>query len=103
MLWTVIRDNITIRYPQFEMTGCIEHDPAQHALAHIEPLSGDVEVLSIDLLAYGHVPEPGQCFIKDWSEHAGFTAALVAAGVVDVIAEVNVGPFAAHAYRVRVI
>lgn len=37
-----------------------------------------------------------------WSAHCGFAAALQAAGVVEIVGEVLVGPFMSRAYRVRV-
>src|SRR5699024_12701177 len=59
--------------------------------------------LSTDLSVYGYVAEPGQVFIKDWSEHAGLADALVLARVVSPLESLRVGPFSSRAYRVRVL
>ena len=71
-------------------------------LAQVDAETGEDEVLSIDLSEYGYVPGPDEVFVKDWSEHHGFAAALQAAGVVEIVGEVLVGPFMSRAYRVRV-
>ncbi|TLK50907.1 hypothetical protein [Glutamicibacter sp. V16R2B1] len=102
MTWKTINESVTVCYPQFTMTGSIEQDPAQPALAQVAAETGEDEVLSIDLFEYGYVPAPGEIFIKDWSKHHGFAAALQAAGVIEIVGEVFVGPFTSRAYRVRV-
>lgn len=103
MAWKTINESVTVHYPQFTMTGFIEHDPAQASLAQVDAGTGEDEVLSVDLFEYGYVPAPGEVFMKDWSEHHGFAAALQAAGVIEVVGEVHVGPFMSKAYRVRVM
>lgn len=103
MSWTTISDAVTVHYPQFEMTGPLVYDTASGLLVHLDEVTGDEEVLSTDLGAYGLVCAPGEAYIKDWSEHSGFTRALTAAGLVEVLDESAVGPFASRAYRVRVL
>lgn len=103
MAWKTINENITVRYPQFTMTGLIEYDTAQASLAQVDADTGEDVVLSIDLSEYGYVPAPGEVFLKDWSENHGFAAALQAAGVIEIVGEVRVGPFMSRAYRVRVL
>ncbi|MCF2572860.1 hypothetical protein [Brevibacterium sp. UCMA 11754] len=103
MAWKTIVESVTVHYPQFTVTGSIEHDAEQAALAQIDVETGEDEVLSVDLSEYGYVPAPGEIFVKDWSEHRGFPAALQAAGVGDIIEEVFVGPFVSRAHRVRLV
>lgn len=103
MSWTTISDAATVQYPQFEMTGPLWYDTASGLLIHLDEATGDEEVLSTDLGVYGLVCAPGETYIKDWSEHSGFTGALTAAGFVEVLDENVVGPFSSRAYRVRVL
>lgn len=103
MTWKTINESVIVHYPQFTMTGPIEYDPAQASLAQVDAETGEDEVLSVDLSEYGYVPGPGEVFVKDWSEHQGFAAALQAAGVVEIVGEVLVGPFMSRAYRVQVM
>jgi hypothetical protein len=85
------------------MTGSIEYDPAQASLAQIHAETGEDEVLSVDLSGYGYVPGPDEVFVKDWSGHNGFAAALQAVGVIEIVGEVLVGPFMSRACRVRLV
>lgn len=101
-MWTTITDSATVAYPHFTMTGPIEYDPTQSALAHVDSGTGEEEVISTDLTAHGYVPGPGEVFVKDWSEHHGFAAALQAAGLVEVLGTARVGLFSSTAYRVCV-
>ncbi|WAL40992.1 hypothetical protein BRM1_03770 [Brevibacterium sp. BRM-1] len=102
MTWKTINESVTVHYPHFTMTGSIDHDPAQAALAQVDAETGEDEVLSVDLSGYGYVPGPHEVFVKDWSEHRGFAAALQVAGVIEIVGEVLVGPFMSRAYRVRI-
>ncbi|MGO1851847.1 MAG: hypothetical protein ACTH0V_00375 [Microbacteriaceae bacterium] len=103
MTWQTIRHSFTVAYPQMTLTGDIEYDPAQHALAHVNADTGEEEVLTVNLFDAGYVAAPGEAFIKDWSEHAGFAQALDDACVVEIIEAVTVGPFRQTAHRVRVL
>lgn len=103
MAWLKIAERITVTYPHFEMTGSIEHDPAQNALAHVDAETGEAEVLSMNLSAYAYVSAPRETFVKDWGEHRGFAEALRVAGIVDIVEAVVVGPFESRAYRVRIL
>ncbi|WP_422114738.1 hypothetical protein [Brachybacterium sp. UNK5269] len=103
MAWKTIIESAIVRYPQFTMTGPIEYESDLAALAHIDETTGEVEVLSTDLRVYGLVPGPGEVFVKNWSEHAGFAASLQKAGIIEVVGEVLVGPFSSLACRVRVL
>lgn len=49
------------------------------------------EVISTNLSGYGMKPAKNSVFIKDYSEHDGLTASLVAAGVVEPLREVAIG------------
>lgn len=102
MPWKAISENITVKYPQVTITGPILYDPGSQMLVHQDPHEGD-EVLSTDLFSSGWVAEPGECFIKDWSEHSGWARALAEAGIVEIVEEISVGKADAQAYRVRVM
>lgn len=103
MAWNTIIKSATVHYPHFEMTGPIVHESSLAALVHLDESTGDEEVLSTDLSPYGLVCEHGEVFVKDWSEHSGFAAALQAAGAIEIVGEVLVGPFSSLAYRASVI
>ncbi|MFA5606106.1 MAG: hypothetical protein WDA07_02775 [Leucobacter sp.] len=102
MSWSTLQDSVTLAFNGIELTGSIEHDPAQNALEMLFP-DGDREVLTVDLLASGYVTFPGEVFVRDYSEHTGLPAALVAAGVCDEVEKLSVGPFGSDARRMRVI
>lgn len=102
MAWKTIIESAIVRYPQFTMTGPIEYESDLAALAHLDETTGEAEILSTDLRAYGILPGPGQVFVTDWSEHSGFAASLQTAGAIEIVGEVQVGPFNSLAYRVRV-
>lgn len=98
---TLIADGVAVDFSGFVITGAIHHDDARRGL-FLEDSEGPTEVLSTNLAAYGMNPLDGHVFIKDWTEHYGVTAALVAQGVVTIVDEVHVGPFSSRAYQVRV-
>ena len=98
---TSVADGVAVDFSGFVMTGAILHDDVRRGL-FLEDGEGPAEVLSTNLAAYGMNALEGHVFIKDWSEHSGVTAALVAQGVVTIVDEVRVGPFSSRAYQVRV-
>ena len=102
MSMSTLQEGITLAFNEIELTGCIEHDPAQHALEMLFP-DGDSEMLTVDLLASGYVAYPGEVFVRDYSEHSGLPAALVAAGVCGEVEKLSVGPFSSSVSRMRVI
>lgn len=102
MAWNTIRSNVTVTFPYLTITGDIEYDSVQDALAVIDPEEGP-EVLTVDLTSAGYVAAPGEVFIKDWSEHEGLAKSLASAGVVEPIGTVTVNPFGSTAYRARVL
>lgn len=102
MTWTTLEDGVTLAFNEIELTGCIEHDPAQHALEMLFP-DGDSEMLTVDLLASGYVAFPGEVFVRDYSEHSGLPGALIAAGVCELLEELSVGPFGSRVVRMRVL
>ncbi|MFE4332520.1 hypothetical protein ACFRQM_24775 [Streptomyces sp. NPDC056831] len=61
------------------------------------------EYISVNLKSCGITPELGNVFIKDWSEHAGLTARLEQAGLVQPLHELTVGSFGSTAYEVEVM
>lgn len=102
MSWSTLREGITLAFNEIELTGRIEHDPAQNMLEMLFP-DGDSEILTVDLLASGYVAFPGEVFVRDYSEHSGLPAALVAAGVCGEVEKLSVGPFSSSVSRMRVI
>lgn len=98
-----IRPTITIEYPNRTVTGPMLYDASTGLLAHVDAAAGESEVLTVDLLAEGLIPGPGESLIKDWSEHAGYAKALEQAGIVRLIDTVNVGPFGSTAYLVEIL
>ena len=92
---------VSLVLPHVTLTGHIRHDRGAGTLDLLDEQGA--ERLSTDLSVYGYVAEPGQVFIKDWSEHAGLADALVLAGVVSPLESLRVGPFSSRAYRVRVL
>lgn len=59
-------------------------------------LIGPPDVISTVLTSYGLTARsqagpggPAQCWIKDWSEHAGLAQSLADAGVVDIVYRVD--------------
>lgn len=99
---TTTHPTIRLQLGDLDLTGTVTYDHRLQQLQLTYP-DGETEILSVDLMAYGYMAFPGECFIKDWSEHAGLTDALVVAGVVAPVERLVVGPFCSRAYRVRVL
>lgn len=103
MTWTTLRDHARLRFnTDVELEGRIEYDARQHALAIVDPTTGEEEMLTVDLLSSGYVAFPGQVFVKDWSGHHGLAHALARTGIAAFIEPVLVGPFQQTAFRMRV-
>ena len=102
MTWSTLQEEITLAFNEIQLTGRIEYDPAQNMLEMLFP-DGDSEILTVDLLASGYVAFPGEVFVRDYSEHSGLPAALVAAGVCGEVEKLSVGPFSSSVSRMRVI
>ncbi|MGI8307046.1 hypothetical protein [Saccharopolyspora hattusasensis] len=94
------KENVTVDFGGIELAGSLCHDDANRSLL-LETDEGP-ERISVNLDAYGLTPEPGNVFIKDWSEHAGLTARLAAAGLVRPVYALAVGRFASTVYEVEV-
>ncbi|SBN95767.1 Hypothetical protein PFR_JS9-2_1483 [Propionibacterium freudenreichii] len=103
MPWTTIRDHITLPLRHVTMTGALVCNPAHAALILVDRGTGEDEVLTVDLTAYGHVALPGEVFVKDWSEHSGLAATLEAAGIAREVQTLRVGPFRSTAYRMELL
>ncbi|WP_224280239.1 hypothetical protein [Nocardioides lacusdianchii] len=89
---------ITIDFGDFDLTGVLEHDRAGRELVLVT--DEGPEWLSIQLTQYGLIPEPGNVFIKDWSEHSGLAGRMAGQGLVTIVSSVNVGPFSSRAFEV---
>lgn len=103
MPWTTIREHAVLSLPDLDLVGDIKYDRRQYALKLVDPTTGEEEVLTLSLLASGFVADPGQVFVKDWSEHTGLAAALVAVQICHHIETVNIGPNGVTAYRLQVV
>lgn len=103
MTWTTIRSNALLSLTGLDRAGEIRYDNRQHALVLVDPATAEEEVLTVNLLSSGYVADPGEVFVKDWSEHSGLAAALVAARVTKHVESLRVGPHGAIAYRLRII
>lgn len=104
MLITIAED-VAITFSAITIRGNVGYLAAANTLlltGHDGP-AGPGEVMTTNLGAYGLNPRKDTVFIKDWSEHTGLTASLEAAGVVEIVRAVNVGPFKSRAYEVRVL
>lgn len=101
-MFTTIKEDVTVDFSTLALTGDILHCPELRAMILELPYELP-EVISTNLGAYGLEAQVDTVFIKDWSEHAGLTTSLVASGVVEIVREVHVGPFASRAYETRVI
>lgn len=102
MTWKLVREDLVPKLTETELEGDLRYDPSQHALCLAGP-EGDGEVLTVDLLASGYVAMLGEVFVRDYSEHSGLPAALVAAGVCGEVEKLSVGPFSSSVSRMRVI
>lgn len=103
MTWTTIRSNALLSLTRLDRAGDIQYDGRQHALVLVDPTTVEEEVLTVDLLSSGYVAEPGEVFVKDWSEHSGLAAALVAARVANHVESLRVGPHGATAHRLQIL
>ncbi|MCV7512483.1 hypothetical protein M3D71_010060 [Micrococcus luteus] len=92
----------TLFLPDGVISGTITYEARTQQLA-IACEDGETEVMSIDLTLEGYLADPGECLIKDWSEHSGLTSALVDSGVVMRTETLTVGPFDSRAYRCLVL
>lgn len=99
-----LKKDVAVSFGTYRTVGDIMHDAQRQILVLSDPMEPD-EIISKRLDAYGLFPaEDGTTvFLTDWSENVGLTASLVAAGVVEVIRELTVGPFKSRAYEVRLI
>lgn len=103
MTWTTIRENALLSLTSLDRAGEIRYDSRQHALVLIDPTTAEEEVLTMNLLSSGYVAEPGEVFVKDWTEHSGLAAALVAARVATHVESLRVGPHGATAHRLQIL
>ncbi|MFE6939588.1 hypothetical protein [Streptomyces chartreusis] len=98
---TAVKHDVTVVFGSIELTGTLVHDDENRVL-ELENAEGPAEPISISLQGYGLTPEPGNVFIKDWSEHSGLTARLTQAGLVQPVHALTAGPFGSKAYEVQV-
>ncbi|MFD8609493.1 hypothetical protein [Streptomyces sp. NPDC059631] len=99
---TTVKHDVTVDFGCIELTGVLVHDDELRVLILKSAEGGTAEPISTSLAGYGLTPEPGNVFIKDWSEHSGLTARLERAGLVKPVRELTVGPFNSPAYEVQV-
>lgn len=97
---STVKPDVTIDFGSIELVGSLHHDDQQRSL--VLWTDEGPEKVSVSLASYGVTSEPGNVFIKDWSEHAGLTERLHKAGLVQPVHAIAVGPFSSTAYEVRV-
>lgn len=97
-----LSDRIRLAFAGVMLEGALDFAPEAPALFLTDRHSGETEVLSINLHAEGCMPNLGEVFVKDWSEHHGLAAALVNTGLARITGSVLVGPFSGRAYRVAI-
>ena len=101
--FVTLKSRITLAFgddPTNTITGELVYDTSYRMLMlHNEE---GVEYLSTNLDADGFIAEPGQAWIKDWSEHTGVAQQLINANVADEVRRVTVGPFRAEAICIDV-
>lgn len=98
-----VRQNVAVEFSAITITGDLIYYPEQNALQLIDQETGCPERLSVNLIAEGLTPAPGNVFIKDWSECSGVAKSLETAGIVEIVAPYIVGNFASTAFEVRVL
>lgn len=103
MTWTTVRENALLSLTDLDRAGEIRYHSRQHVLVLIDPTTAEEEVLTMNLLSSGYVAEPGEVFVKDWTEHSGLAAALVAARVANHVESLRVGPHGGTAHRLQIL
>ncbi|MFF8917480.1 hypothetical protein ACF08M_30270 [Streptomyces sp. NPDC015032] len=96
---TTTKDDVVVDFGSIELSGTLLHDD-QRRLLMLETDEGP-EPISVNLQSHGITPEPGNVFIKDWSEHSGLTARLAQAGLVSACTRSPSGPSAPRPTRSR--
>lgn len=94
--------SITFQDGDFTLEGTLVYEPATDSLV-VHSAYEAPEVLTVSLLEYGFMTDPGEVFVKDWSEHSGLAQALIDAGYAQLVDNHFVGPFRSRAVRLRII
>ena len=95
---------VTVNFPGLALDGELLPIRYMDGTAGLQLMTDEgPEIISTNLGAYGLVPDEGNVFIKYYSEHAGVTASLVAAGAVEVVREVTFGNFGTRGFEVKVL
>ena len=100
-MFKTIAEDVTISFSAITLRGDVEFIAPTRALVLTSP-DGPGEVMTTNFGSYGLNPREDTVFIKDWSEHTGLAASLEAAGVVEIVRAIDVGPFKSRAYEVRI-
>lgn len=96
-----LSESLTLHFgDSVELTGEVVYDQENTMLYLVT--DEDSEVLNINLDQYGLPTPSGHIWIKDWSEHTGLTAQLVAHGLVTREGLTTVGPFDSQAVLVKI-
>ncbi|MDV3002450.1 MAG: hypothetical protein N5P05_004105 (plasmid) [Chroococcopsis gigantea SAG 12.99] len=68
------------------------------AINLVDAINGSpITTATVNLSPYGLVPEPNQCYIKDYAENEGILKSLVMAGAVIPVKIVRFGPYSSPA------
>ncbi|MDK6274151.1 hypothetical protein QP116_00015 [Pseudoglutamicibacter cumminsii] len=103
MTWAMHREAVSFRLSDIELEGEFHYDSVESSLYLVDPEPGEDEVLTVSLLRDGYFAFPGEISVRDYSEHFGLPAALVAAGICGEVEEISIGPFGSRVVRMRVI
>jgi len=96
-----LSESLTLQFgDSVQLTGEVVYDQDNTMLYLVT--DEDSEVLNINLDQYNLPTPSGHIWIKDWSEHTGLTAQLVAHGIVTREGQTTVGPFESPAMLVKI-
>lgn len=98
-----IRTNATVAFNTLTITGDIEYNVERRLLVIVDDETGMPEPIGSAMEGLGITAEEGQTIIKDYSENAGVTDSLVAAGVVAKRASCQINQFGSMVHLVDVL
>lgn len=104
MSQTPVNKVITIKAKYVELTGSLFTSTYVDGATALQLMTEEgPETLSVNLSAYGLHPDPGNVFIKDYSEHEGLAQALVKAGLAEIVREVVIGGYGARGHELKLV
>lgn len=98
---TKIKDQVTLTFGSIELTGDLHLASYENGeTAAVLFTDEGTEHISTNLIAYGFVAQPGQFFVKDYSEHEGLAQSIVDAGLGTITQTITFGPLNLTAYEI---